>query len=56
MKLEEMQELADAIETVNAYSKTFPMRAINLLNRAVGWIIIGFLVQFGMFVFDQVAK
>ena len=47
MKLEEMQELADAISTIEYYNKQYWVKAIALFFKGLSWLVVGFLVQSG---------
>lgn len=56
MKLEEMQELADAIETIETYGKKMWVRALILFAKAIGWISVGILIECGFLIARAVFK
>lgn len=45
--LEEMQYVADAIETLEFYQKRFWFRSLVLLSKTIGWVTVGFLIECG---------
>lgn len=52
MKLEQLQEYADAIETVNHHQKLIPMRIVFIVCTVIGHVFTGFLIMAGITLFN----